>query len=117
MKASPDALVTGARKGIGRYLAEHLATRGYRVVGCSREPAEESIPGYEHVLADVTQEDQVIGLLKHVRDKYGTLTALINNAGIASMNSALLTPGATAERIIQTNFLGSFLVARESPQL
>jgi 3-oxoacyl-[acyl-carrier protein] reductase len=117
MKPSPVALVTGARKGIGRYLAGHLAAAGYRVVGCSREPAEESISGYEHVLTDVTQEDQVVKLLAHVRERYGILTALINNAGIASMNSALLTPGATAGRIMHTNFLGSFLVARESAKL
>jgi len=117
MKPSPVALVTGARKGVGRYLAGHLAAGGYRVVGCSRAPAEESIPGCEHVLTDVTQEDQVVALLKHVREKYGTLNALINNAGIASMNSALLTPGDTADRIVRTNLVGSFLVARESAKV
>jgi 3-oxoacyl-[acyl-carrier protein] reductase len=117
MKPSLVALVTGARKGIGKYLAAHLAGRGYRVVGCSRQPAEESIPSYEHLLADVTEEDQVVRLLGQVRERYGGLSVLINNAGIASMNAALLTPGATADRIVRTNFVGSFLVARESAKL
>jgi 3-oxoacyl-[acyl-carrier protein] reductase len=111
------ALVTGSRKGIGKHLAQHLAANGYRVVGCSRTPADDTIPNYEHVLADVADEAQVVGLLAHVRDHYGELAVLINNAGIASMNAALLTPGATAERIVRTNFVGSFLVARESAKL
>jgi 3-oxoacyl-[acyl-carrier protein] reductase len=38
---------------------------------------------------------------------------LINNAGIGSMNLVLLTPLATAERIVSTNFLGTFLLCRE----
>jgi len=117
MKSDPVALVTGSRKGIGRHLAEHLAGNGYRVVGCSREPLEGAIPNYEHVLADVTEEDQVVRLLAGIRERYGELAVLINNAGIASMNSALLTPGATANRIVRTNFLGSFLTARESAKL
>jgi 3-oxoacyl-[acyl-carrier protein] reductase len=33
------ALITGTRKGIGRYLAEHFLASGYRVVGCSRQPS------------------------------------------------------------------------------
>jgi 3-oxoacyl-[acyl-carrier protein] reductase len=117
MKPSPVALVTGARKGIGKHLAAHLASHGYRVVGCSREPAQHSIPNYDHLLADVTQEDQVVRLLAQVREKHGGLAVLINNAGLASMNAALLTPGATADRIVRTNFVGSFLVARESAKL
>jgi 3-oxoacyl-[acyl-carrier protein] reductase len=117
MKRSPVALVTGSRKGIGRHLAGHLASHGYQVVGCSREPASDTIPNYEHVLADVTDEAQVVRLLAHVRGRHQGLAVLINNAGIASMNSALLTPGATADRIVRTNFVGSFLVARESAKL
>jgi 3-oxoacyl-[acyl-carrier protein] reductase len=117
MKPSSVALVTGARKGIGKALAVHLASHGYRVVGCSRQPPEDAIPNCEHLLADVTQEDQVVRLLAQVRERHGGLTVLINNAGIASMNAALLTPGATADRIVRTNFVGSFLVARESAKL
>ena len=117
MSPSPVALVTGSRKGIGRHLAGYLAGRGFRVVGCSREPADWSLPGYEHVLADVTDESQVVRLLALVRQRYGELSVLVNNAGEASMNSVLLTPGATVERIVRTNFVGTVLVARESAKL
>jgi 3-oxoacyl-[acyl-carrier protein] reductase len=42
---------------------------------------------------------------------------VINNAGIASMNHILLTPTATINRIMATNFLGTTLVSRESAKL
>lgn len=117
MKGSPVVLVTGARKGIGRFLAEHLAASGYRVVGCSRQAADWSAEGCEHVCADVAVEEDVIRVLGHVRERYGSLFAVVNNAGMASMNALLLTPGATIERIVRTNVVGTILVARESAKL
>jgi 3-oxoacyl-[acyl-carrier protein] reductase len=115
--ARPVGLVTGSRKGIGRHLAAHLAASGYRVVGCSRGPAEWSGESYEHVTADVTEEADVVRLLGHIRQRYGELSVLVNNAGVASMNALLLTPGATVDQIIRTNLVGTILVARESAKL
>lgn len=113
----PVALVTGSRKGIGRHLARHLASNGYRVVGCSRAAADWSMEGYEHVTADVTEEADVVRLLGLVRQRHGELSVLVNNAGVASMNALLLTPGATVDQIIRTNLVGTILVARESAKL
>src|SRR5207249_9126842 len=42
---------------------------------------------------------------------------LINNAGVASMNHSLLTPMTTVSKIIQTNFMGTFLLCREAARL
>src|SRR5262245_13378345 len=111
------ALVTGASKGIGRFLAEHLLERGHAVVGCSRKKANIAHSMYEHVVADVTSEDQVVPLLKHVRRVYGRLDVVINNAGVAAMNPALLTPLSCAESIVHTSLLGSFLVCREAAKV
>lgn len=119
MNSSPKrvALVTGARKGIGRYLVEHLLGQEYAVIGCSRAASDFAHEHYDHVRADVTSEEQVISLLKRVRKAYGRLDVLINNAGVASMNPALLTPFSSAQAIVQTNLLGSFLMCRESAKL
>jgi 3-oxoacyl-[acyl-carrier protein] reductase len=110
-------LITGARVGIGRYLAERYAARGDKVIGCSRQPSELNVPGYEHVQADVTDEPKICALLAHIREAHGRLDLLVNNAGIASLNHIVLTPMASAERIMRTNFLGSFVAAREAAKL
>jgi 3-oxoacyl-[acyl-carrier protein] reductase len=111
------ALVTGSRKGIGRHLAEHLVRSGYRVVGCSREKADWTLEGYEHEMADVADEAQVMALLEGIRRRHGGLSVAVNNAGVASMNPVLLTPGATVDRIVRTNLIGTVLVSRESAKL
>jgi 3-oxoacyl-[acyl-carrier protein] reductase len=114
---APVALVTGARKGIGRHLAEHLLKQGYLVIGCSRNPAGWEKVGFDHRQVDVTDEEQVELLLHHIRKRYGRLDVLINNAGVASMNHVLLTPLSTAERIVDTNVFGTFLASREAAKL
>ena len=115
--AAPLAVVTGSRKGIGRHLAEHFVARGYRVVGCSRQPADWSLDGYTHCLADVTEEAQVVALFADVRRHHGTPSVLVNNAGVASMNHVLLTPGSSVDRILRTNVLGTVLTSRECAKL
>jgi 3-oxoacyl-[acyl-carrier protein] reductase len=115
--SGPVALITGTRKGIGRFLAEHFARSGFSVVGCSREPVDWTVPGYTHQIADVTREQDVKALLRLVRDRFGRLDVAINNAGIASMNAALLTPVAVVDKVMATNFRGTVLVCRESAKL
>ena len=115
--AKPVILVTGARKGIGRSLAERFTGRGFEVVGCSRGESDLVTAGYTHIRADVTEEMEVVALISEIGRRFGRLDAAVNNAGVASMNHALLTPGSTADRIIRTNFLGTFLVCREAAKL
>ncbi|MDF2626472.1 MAG: short-chain dehydrogenase/reductase [Symbiobacteriaceae bacterium] len=120
MADSEVVLITGASRGIGRELVRHYLARGCRVVGCSRGPApgaEAQAPGYDHHQVDVTDEAAVAAMIRAISRKHGRLDILINNAGIASMNLALTTPGTTAERLMATNFVGSFLVAKEAAKL
>jgi 3-oxoacyl-[acyl-carrier protein] reductase len=110
-------LITGARKGIGRFLVDHYVQGGHLVVGCSREPLSETIPNYQHFCLDVSEEEAVKQMMEAVRKKYGRLDHLINNAGIASMSHFLLTSGETLLRIYKTNVIGSFLLCREGAKL
>ncbi|MAB80479.1 MAG: oxidoreductase [Planctomycetes bacterium] len=110
-------LITGARKGIGRALAEHYCGRGDRVVGCSRKAVDFELEGYEHHRLDVADEAAVHELFQAVRTNHGRLDGLINNAGVASMNHVLLTPLDTVRRIIETNLVGTFLFCREAARL
>ena len=113
-------LITGTRKGIGEYLAKHYLAMGDKVVGCSRtEPewAKDYADSYTHFLADVSDEKAVKPIFSHIRKEFGRLDALINNAGIASMNHSLLTPLDTAKQVFSTNTMGTFLFCREAAKL
>ena len=110
-------LVTGTRKGIGRALAEHYTSSGWKVVGCSRKGVDFTLENYEHHELDVADEAQVRDLFQKVRAAHGRLDALVNNAGVASMNHALLTPLDTVKRVLDTNFVGTFLFCREAAKL
>jgi 3-oxoacyl-[acyl-carrier protein] reductase len=110
-------LITGTRKGIGRFLAERHVARGDRVVGVSRTAPDWTLDGYEHFTADVADERAVKSVFLEVRRRHGRLDALINNAGIASMNHVLLTPLSTLRSIFETNVFGTFLFCREAARL
>tara|TARA_B100000787_G_C16197967_1_gene302393 strand:- start:3080 stop:3781 length:702 start_codon:yes stop_codon:yes gene_type:complete len=110
-------LITGSRKGIGRFLAEYYVEKGFMVVGCSRGPADYVSERYTHFELDVADEIQVKSLFREIRVNYGRLDVLINNAGIASMNHSLLTPISTVKSILETNVVGTFLFSREAAKI
>jgi 3-oxoacyl-[acyl-carrier protein] reductase len=116
-EAAPVTLITGSRKGIGRYLVEHFLAQGHRVFGCSRQPIDRPLVGYTHIEADVTEETQVRAVVSAVRRAAGRIDNLINNAGIASMNHSMLTPFDTVNNILQTNVVGTFLFCRETAKV
>src|SRR6267378_6645812 len=117
MAENKVVLITGTRKGIGRALVEHYAGRGCHVVGCSRSPFEDEFPNYRHYCLDVVDEPAVKKMFSEIRKDHGRLDVLINNAGVASMNHSLLTPIATVNKILETNFTGTFLFCREAARL
>lgn len=106
-------IITGTRKGIGKYLAEHYLAEGDYVCGCSRRECDIKHERYSHTRLDVSDETAVIEFVRNVYKEYKRIDILINNAGMASMNHVLLTPKATAERVFNTNFMGTFLMSRE----
>ena len=110
-------VITGTRKGIGKALAEHFLSAGWQVIGCSRGESSIAHREYEHFALDVSDEAAVIDMARSIKKAHGHIDALLNNAGIASMNHALLTPGATVNRILQTNVVGTFLFCREMAKL
>jgi len=113
----PITLITGTRKGIGKFLAEHYVAQGHHVIGCSRGEIDWKLDGYIHYVADVADEKAVQAIFADLRQTYGRLDHLINNAGMASMNHSLLTPVATVHKLLDTNFVGTFLFCREAAKL
>ena len=110
-------LITGTRKGIGKFLAEYYVKKGHVVVGCSRSSPEWSLGNFYHIDADVGNESDVKHVISFIRRKFGKLDNLINNAGIASMNHSMLTPVKTVNNIMNVNLMGTFLCCREAAKL
>lgn len=110
-------LITGTRKGIGHALSESYLARDWNVVGCSRGPAGLEHPRYSHHQLDVADETAVNAMFTELARSRRRLDALVNNAGIASMNHLLLTPMHTVERVLRTNVAGTFLFCREAAKL
>jgi len=113
----PLLILTGASRGIGAFLAGHYLAAGYRVVGVSRSAAPKEDENYRHFTVDVGDEDAVVRMAAAVDEEFGRLDAVINAAGAAVMNHLSLTPTATADRLLRTNFLGAFTLTREAAKL
>lgn len=110
---SKTIFITGNRKGIGKHLTSYLLSQGYNVIGCSRNVDDFAHPCYSHFICDVTDEKNVKEVVRLAKSSFGGIDVLINNAGVASLNHSLLTPGSTVKKVFETNFYGSFFFARE----
>ena len=106
-------IITGSRKGLGKALSEYYLSKGFVVVGCSRGEASVKDENYRHFCLDVSDEKAVVKMVRAVKKEFGRIDVLLNNAGIASMNHFLTTSAVSVEKVFATNFLGSFLFARE----
>lgn len=110
-------LISGNRKGIGRYLSEYYLKKKFNVIGCSRSKTDLEHINYLHVLCDVKNENDIIKVVKKGKKKFGKIDILINNAGIASLNHSILTPKKTIDDIFATNYNGSFFFSRECAKI
>jgi len=110
-------IITGTRKGIGRYLAEYYLEREFIVIGCSGAITDLKHENYDHFCLDVSDEIKVKKMVSWIVGKYKKIDYLINNAGIASMNHSLLTPLSIVEKIFKTNVFGTFLFCRETAKI
>lgn len=111
------AVVTGARRGVGRLIAEHLLDEGATVVGLSRGEECFERDGFEHVSADVADAIAVQGAFRTIARTHGRVDLVVNNAAVLTSQYALIMPAANAAAMVQTNLLGPFLVSREAAKL
>jgi rhamnulose-1-phosphate aldolase/alcohol dehydrogenase len=105
------ALVTGAAGGIGRAIADSLASAGACVVGFDLEP---DAAGEVSVAGDVTSEADVRAAFAAAVDAYGGVDIVVSNAGVASSAPIEETTLAEWERNHAILGTGYFLVAREA---
>ena len=129
------AVVTGGSSGIGQAIAVRLGEEGVNVavnyVGPS-EGAEQTREQIDHgvqicmkeltatgthpilVEADVSREDQVAAMFDRVRQEYGRVDILINNAGIQIAAESHEPSAEHFDKVLAVNLRGAFLCAREA---
>jgi len=97
-------VVTGASKGLGRAICERLIEKNIDVFGVARNV--EDVPFFS-MSCDVSSCESVKGVAQHLKKERIKVSGLVNAAGIASMNLAVTTPQSVAQKIINTNLLGT----------
>lgn len=118
-------LVTGGSRGIGAATARLAAQRGWsvavnytsneaaarQVVQAVRDTGRRAIA----VQADVADERQVLRMFEQVDSELGTLTDLVNNAGVVDVTARVdEMSGARLQRMFGINVIGAILCAREA---
>ncbi len=96
------AVITGAAGGIGSATAKRFAEEGAHVVGVDLRDHE---VGELRLSCDLTDEQQVKDMYQQVRDHYGKIDVLFNNAGISPTDddSILVTETAAWDRVQDAN--------------
>ncbi|MFC0590441.1 SDR family NAD(P)-dependent oxidoreductase [Novosphingobium aquiterrae] len=113
------ALITGASSGFGAHFARLLVNEGARVVIGARRTdriaalAAELGASVHAVAMDVTDEASIIAAYDAAEERFGTVDSVIANAGIAVAGRSVDLPLADIASVVNTNFVGLYLTARE----
>lgn len=97
-------IIIGGNSGIGRTISESLRLQGDEVITISRSEIKKN---NNHLVCDITSYDSLKNVYMEILKLNKSIHAVINCAGIASMNLALTTPPKITEQIIKTNLIGT----------
>jgi len=97
-------VVTGASRGLGEAICHRLLEKDERVVGLARSA---NALEFEGISCDVGDYQSVKSAARQIRKIGERVDAVINAAGVASMNLAVTTDEATVQKVIQTNLVGT----------
>jgi 3-oxoacyl-[acyl-carrier protein] reductase len=110
------AVVTGGSRGIGRAIVQALSREGARVAftyahnqALANDLAAENVVGFQ---ADVANLEQARDVIKQVKERFGRIDILINNAGITRDKLLAMMSEKDWDDVIDTNLKGVFNVTK-----
>ena len=112
------ALVTGASRGIGRAIAEELVSKGFTVIGtATSEKGADAISDYlgengKGLVLNVTSLESINALLEQIKQQFGDIDVLVNNAGITRDNLMMRMKEEDWDIILQTNLSSVFHLSK-----
>jgi gluconate 5-dehydrogenase len=115
------ALVTGSSQGLGLSIARSLASAGARLIINGRDKLKlkatlirlkNEFPEVYAKAFDVTDEKEVIRVLKEVEEEYGAINILVNNAGIIKRSPAIEMSLDDWNDVIKMDLTGPFIMSR-----
>lgn len=120
------ALVTGANKGIGQGLARSLALAGARVAVTGRDlgQLEETVAQIRSAggdampfALDVTRVSEIEPVMERVRDHFGALDIVVNNAGVGANHAALDVTEQDWDDMMNVNLKGLFFCCQAAGRI
>lgn len=116
------ALVTGGAAGMGRGISRRLASEGHavgvlgRTAGKCRDVVREIEDAGGRAIAlpcDISEREQVRGALASLRDAFGPVTVLVNNAAIVHFVAFREITDAQWDEMMKVNLKGTFIITQE----
>lgn len=121
--SNKNIVITGASKGIGKAIALKFAAQGFNVAVCARKQADldtlkdelKKLSPESKILAvscDVRKKEDVLAFAEQVKNEFGTVDVLVNNAGIFLPGAVHNEAEGTLEQLIETNLYSAYYISR-----
>jgi 3-oxoacyl-[acyl-carrier protein] reductase len=117
-----NVIVTGGSRGIGLSIARRLAAAGYNVVAVARRESSElrdviaelkaGSGGLRFRACDLSEIDAIPAFVKSVRDEFGAIYGLVNNAGIGTEGLLATMHNSEIEALIRLNVLSPVILTK-----
>ena len=112
-------LITGANRGIGHNILKKIASCGYTVIGTSRSKdgadlITETLKDFKGkgIVMDVTNQESIDTSVSQIKDDYGVIYGLVNNAGITNDNLLMRMSDEQWNTVIETNLTSLYRVTK-----